>query len=147
MGETPRITKFNISTQLFDSEFLLPTGLSLEPETVISPNSNAVTPQGRIYLGDGFGVGLIFKIDGEFLDQFAPPASTFEDGITSPSNSGINNFLQHDGAGNIFSYVNGSGFYLYHESAIPEPTACALIGLGLVLPIVRRRRTKSAASA
>ena len=135
-----RIEKFDLATGEYYGQFFLPDGV-----TVFS-TSLAISLEGHIYLGDGFGGGSVFDLDGTLLGTFHPPAPdpSWVDGGLIAGNTAGPSFLQYDGLGNIFTYVEGQGFYMYHDPsyiAVPEPSTCALAIGGLIgLVVLCRRR-------
>jgi hypothetical protein len=135
-----RIQKFNLVTGEYRGQFFLPDGV-----TVFS-TSLAISLEGHIYLGDGLGGGSVFDLDGNLLGTFHPPEpdpSWVDGGLIAGSPAGVGSFLQYDGLGNIFTYVEGQGFFMYHDPsyiAVPEPSTYALAAVALLGFIVLRRR-------
>ncbi len=137
-----RIEKFDLATGEYHGQFFLPDGV-----TVFS-TSLAISLEGHIYLGDGLGGGSVFDLDGTLLGTFHPPAPDpgwVDGGLIAGSPAGVGSFLQYDGLGNIFTYVEGQGFFMYHDPsyiAVPEPSTCALAIGGLLGIVLLRRRRK-----
>jgi hypothetical protein len=136
-----RIEKFDLATGEYRGQFFLPDGV-----TVFS-TSLAISLEGHIYLGDGLGGGSVFDLDGTLLGTFHPPEpdpSWVDGGLIAGNPVGVGSFLQYDGMGNIFTYVEGKGIFMYHDPsfvAVPELSTCALaIGGLLGLVALRRRR-------
>jgi hypothetical protein len=135
-----RIEKFDLATGEYHGQFFLPDDV-----TVFS-TSLAISLEGHVYLGDGLGGGSVFDLDGNLLGTFHPPApdpSWADGGLIAGSSAGVGSFLQYDGLGNIFTYVEGQGFFMYHDPsyiAVPEPTTCALAIGGLLSFVALRRR-------
>jgi hypothetical protein len=95
---------------------LLPTG----------PAGMAISPSGRIYIGDGVGGGLAYDLLGNSLGAFSPPAPDPSNPF-NPGTGGVS-YVSVDTVGGIYVYDRNSGLHQYADiSAIPEPTTYAAI--------------------
>lgn len=108
-----RIEKFDRDTGVYRGEFALPAGIT------VSPSSLAISTEGHIYLGDGAGGGFVFNLNGTLLTTFHPPAAdpSWVDGglINVGGPAGVGSFLTYDGVGNVFTYVEGKGLFMYRD--------------------------------
>ncbi|MBC8039299.1 MAG: hypothetical protein H7Y06_02035 [Opitutaceae bacterium] len=106
-----RIQKFDLTTGAYLGGFSFPAGIT------VSPTSLAISTEGRIYVGDGVGGGFVFSLDGTLLTTFHPPASDpgWVDGGLLDSGGGVGSFLNYDGQGNVFVYVEGQGVFMYRD--------------------------------
>lgn len=112
-----RIQKFDRTTGAYRGEFSLPGGVT------VSPTSLAISTEGHLYLGDGVGGGFVFNLTGTLLSTFHPPAadpSWVDGGLIAGSSVGVGSFLSYDGKGNVFTYVEGQGLFMYRDPAYNE---------------------------
>jgi autotransporter-associated beta strand protein len=137
-----RIQKFTVATGAYQGGFSLPAGMTVFSTPVTSDangnlvyhgtgtdvlsTSMAISPEGHIFLGDGLGGGFVFSLNGVLLANFHPPAQdgTWADGglLSVPPGSapGVGSYLQYDGQGNVFTYVEGKGLFRYRDPSYDQ---------------------------
>lgn len=87
---------------------------------------------GSIFLGDGEGGGQMYSSTGDLLSTFTLPAGSY----TSPFTNGIQSYVDVTPDNHVYVF-DTTGAHQYN--IVPEPSALALLGVG-VLSILRRRR-------
>jgi hypothetical protein len=88
---------------------------------------------GSIFLGDGAGGGEMYNSTGDLLSTFTLPAGSY----TDPFPAGSASYIDETPDGSVFVF-DSTGAHQYSVSAIPEPSAAALLAVGVVA--LRRRR-------
>ena len=111
-----RIQKFDLTTGAYLDGFSFPAGIT------VSPTSLAISTEGHIYVGDGVGGGFVFSLAGTLLTTFHPPAAdpSWVDGGLLDNGGGVGSFLNYDGQGNVFVYVEGKGVFMYRDPSYNE---------------------------
>lgn len=108
--------------------------LNPDPEILVANQQFAIGVNGSFYLADGQGGGSYYNSLGQYQGTFGLPTDPVLNPYTGAS------FINTDAEGNIFVYDSAKGLHQYQDTSIvPEPGTVALIGLGALALLFRRR--------
>jgi hypothetical protein len=108
--------------------------LNPDPEILVANQQFAIGVNGSFYFADGQGGGSYYNSLGQFQGTFG----LSEDAATA-SYTGAS-FINTDAEGNIFVYDSAKGLHQYQDTrVVPEPGTFALLGLGALTLLFRRR--------